>query len=412
MSAEPRRQARHAPIGEPRQTSICTPLISIATNSSLHACLTLQLTGNSLTEIWTYCRSKENAPRNPLVPLDTASAAKEEMAERLHWMRMEQRLRTRFRRLVQRWIFKRYSTKQLNTDDPATLSPPVKPVFLFDPRARGMYCFEASTLVKCIDADLGYSEWMFPTPHHPKNPLTNLDFTIAQRVRVLEALQHWHMVPWKFQSYVSCKYKLLAFRDIFMTPLKLHALHDAVEHPESEVCIDFLTEFMEDQYFYHQLHAPSTLTILRWAIRHTPNHWICANLRDAFERFTRFTYIYGEDYVYTNHLVGDRIFRSTYDALTSVRGLAELRDKRTEWLKEHAPHQLVAPLPAVPAVPANPPIDVIPNLPIPAQPFNAQALNPDGPPDQLPIGGLGEHIFVALNLFEDQEGENDADTED
>jgi hypothetical protein len=390
MSTVPRRQARHAPVGEPIQRSMCMPLISHVGNSSLQACLTLQLTGNSLTEIWNYCRSKENAPRNPLVPADTLMSSKEEIAIRLHWMRMEQWLRTRFRRLVQRWIFKRYCRKYLNTNDPATLSPPVKPVFLFDPSARGTYCFEASTLVKCIDADLGYSEWMFPTPHHPKNPLTNLDFTVAQRIKLMDALENWHMVTWKFQSYSSCKYKLLAFRDIFMTPLKLHALQDAIGSPDSEVCIDFLTEFMEDQYFYHQLHAPSTITILKWAIRHIPNHWMCANLRSAFERYTRYTYIYGEDYVYTNPLVGDRIFRSTNDVLTNVRGLAELRDRRIEWIQEHAPNQMHLPNPV-------PPI-----LQIPAQ-----------IPAQIPIVEFNEPIIVTLNIFPEEEPEgNDADTED
>jgi hypothetical protein len=413
MSAEARRTARHAPQGPLRETKLNTPLITLAKDSSLHACLTLQLNGNSLTDIWNYCRSREHAPKNPLEPLDTAKASKEELAERLYWIRLEQTLRFQFRRLVQRWITKRYSRRFLNTDDPATLANPIKPVYLYDPRARGTYVFEASTLVKCIDADLGYSEWLFPTPHHPKNPLTNLDFTLAQRIRLLEALQMWHMVPWKLQSYVSCKYKLLAFRDIFMTPLKLHALHDAVEHPELEVTIDFLTEFMEDQYHYHSLHAPATLTVLRWAIRHRPNHWLCADLRQLFERYTRFTYIYGEDYVYTNPIVGDPIFLGTRSALTNQRGLAELRTQRDDWIREQP--ALNPPLPPAPPLP-----EPIPNVQAQAQaqpavqapPHPLHGLSPPHSPTQFLVAGSANLIIATLNLFPEEEEDHDADTED
>ena len=101
------------------------------------------------------------------------------------WFRKEQRCRFAFLKLVQVWIYKKYKTRILNLNDPITIVIPQTPVYIFDVKIRGMYVFEASTLINHIDSELLYSEWLFPKSKHPRNPLTNIEFTDSQKLSIL-----------------------------------------------------------------------------------------------------------------------------------------------------------------------------------------------------------------------------------
>ncbi len=74
---------------------------------------------------------------------------------RIHWYNKDESLRYCFKKLVSIWIRKRYMTRYLNTDDPGTLSHPIKRIDLIDTKTRGTYVFEASTLKRAMEADLG-----------------------------------------------------------------------------------------------------------------------------------------------------------------------------------------------------------------------------------------------------------------
>jgi hypothetical protein len=187
---------------------------------------------------------------------------------------LDQRIHTMFRKFVQRWIYKKYKDRFLNTDDPATLCPPVKPVIVFDVNARGSFVFEASTLKKMLEHDLLYSEWMFPCSIEPKNPLNNLKFTQGQIIYLIDTLKLIGHGSWILDGYKSCKLDIVDFRNIYKTPIKLNALDDIVKNKKANELQEHLIDFIEEEYDYHSQDMDSLkyLIAIKWAVKNMVDH--------------------------------------------------------------------------------------------------------------------------------------------
>ena len=123
-----------------------------------------------------------------------------------NWIDKEQRVRLAIRRLVNNWFYKKYSKRCLNENDPWTLYPPTNPIVIFDSKCRGYYQFEANSLKLHIEKSLEYSQWLFPTPYAPKNPLTNLPFHDGQLSIILSGLRKQGYGSWKIEAYKASNY--------------------------------------------------------------------------------------------------------------------------------------------------------------------------------------------------------------
>jgi hypothetical protein len=186
----------------------------------------------------------------------------------------DQRMRILFRKFIQRWIYKKYRDRFLNTDDPATLCPPDIPVFVFDVSARGMFVFEASTIKRMLEHDLMYSEWMFPCSIEPKNPLNNLKFTEGQLLCIIDTLKMNHINSWILDAYRACKYNISDFKNIYKTPIKLNALNDIVKNQKANELVEHLIDFVEEEYDYHNQDMDSLkfLIAIKWGIKNKLDH--------------------------------------------------------------------------------------------------------------------------------------------
>jgi hypothetical protein len=309
------------------------PLITFSPNIPYECMITALMTGvgikarHEMMEI-------QRASIETIQPPEMRTALFETLREKEHWLLLESKCRTAFRILVSRWLFKRYSNRMVNTEDPATLSEPVQPIYVFDASARGTYVFEASSLRKSMERDLNYCDWLFPEPFHPKNPLTNLPFHMGHRIYILQQLRAYNQGSWILESYSQVKWNLKVFRDIFMVPLKTRALQDICRNPTSEETIDYMSEFIEDHYDYHEIHRPEILTVLKWAIKHTPTHEYMLEWLDAFKHFYSIQIIYGEHYIENNYTIQTRLYGTTEQLFKQIKTINRLAKLRNEAIQE------------------------------------------------------------------------------
>lgn len=250
-----------------------------------------------------------------------------------YWLRLEQVCIAAFRKLAARWIMKRYHNRYLNTEDPGTCEVPIKPILLFDVRTKGSYVFEAVTLKKCVESALSYAEWMFPYPTKPSNPLTNIPFTDAQLLKILMDLRTYGFGSWMFESYKRLSFNLILFRDIFMVPIKLRSLQELLRDPNHEDIIDLLTEFIEDEIDYHEIHTRSYKTLLSWAVQHAPTHSYVEKWRKLYRRYTMNMIIYGTNEAKLS-VLHDNIHEESLQILKQNAELKSILQLRTNYIQQ------------------------------------------------------------------------------
>lgn len=235
------------------------------------------LVGKTLTERYYYMKDllvaqanfqkkRKEHPNTP-VPFNASPYMVQFQQEVQTWFRLERQVRFALKRLVNAFLFKRYKKRLLNTEDPATLEPPRQEIRIFDVKSRGTYLFEASTLKRQWDENLGYAKWMVPEPQLPKNPLTNLPFTLGQLIYIAQELRRLGRTSWLIEGFIQFDFQRKAFLEQFNQTLRLHTLTRCFNDPKHEDTIDFLEEFMEDEFEYHDIEFRAYLTILRWGIR-------------------------------------------------------------------------------------------------------------------------------------------------
>lgn len=249
-----------------------------------------------ITQRYNYLESQKECIRHLLfykVSIDIDIKKYETKIKRLRfWIQKDQFVRTAMRRLVQIWLYKRYRNRYINTEDPATLSEPRLPIFVFDPKARGSYIFDAFSLRRSIQMNLTFTDWMFPEPAAPKNPLTNLPFTMPQVLRIIEQLRAVNATNWWIEAYYQLKFNLEYLKNIFDVPLKINSLTEIIKNRTSEEYIEYLQEFIEEQFDAHDIEFNSHLTILNWAAALLPNDRYMIKWGKIMFEFKKFRILY------------------------------------------------------------------------------------------------------------------------
>jgi hypothetical protein len=182
------------------------------------------------------------------------------------WMNKERKVRTYMKILFSKWLQRKCKNRLLNTEDPCTLSPPVKPIKFFDPACRGFYQFEAISLKKQFESALQYSEWLFPKPSHPKNPLTNISFNEGQSILIIDSLRKYGYGSWFIEAYRNVRWNISHFTKDNSTSLKINSITQLCKNPNHET-VEFLDEFIVNQFEANDLNNLPMKATLRWAIK-------------------------------------------------------------------------------------------------------------------------------------------------
>ncbi len=216
------------------------------------------------------------------------------------WFKMELRVRTRLRRLVQFWIIRKYKGRRLNIEDPSSMCVPDKPVEVFDTASRGVYVFDAENLKKHMESALGYARWMIPEPKLPTNPFTNLPFTYGQLNVLISGMRRNDVTSWMLEGFKSCKYNMTRFEHEFARPLRLYALKSLYRNPTSDDLVDEVRDFIEDEYEQQSIKKNAHLIAILWAVDHKYSSEYIADWRKVWYDYMEKKLLHGADYYQTH----------------------------------------------------------------------------------------------------------------
>lgn len=145
------------------------------------------------------------------------------------------------------WRRKRYMKNLKNTEDIVTLESPKNPVYIVDLVGRCAYVFEAKTLKNTFEIKFLLSDYMFPEPEAPCNPLTNQMLTVGQLISCIEQMQGHGVFSWILDRYRKGGFSMIKFERSFRQYLKMKAI---AYHFDYQV-----EDSMETVVDYFQLHA-------------------------------------------------------------------------------------------------------------------------------------------------------------
>jgi hypothetical protein len=244
------------------------------------------------------------------------------------WDKQNQRLKTIFSRFLQLWLYKRYKTRFINSVDVVTLDIPKKPIYIYDAKAKGVYQYEASTLKRSIDADLSFTEWLFPAPKVPRNAWTNCSFTIMQLLSIMKQMYAYEMTSTFLEAFKKVKWDLKVYIETYRVPIKLEGLQSMMRNTTSEEYTTLLTEFIEDEYEHHEIEFISQLTILKWAVFHRHSDMYMQRWSKIFQEYTHMCILNGSRILSRIDPLFDTLHNETYTLLRENKEIARLGRER------------------------------------------------------------------------------------
>lgn len=204
-----------------------------------------------------------------LVPHERAFSyyfSKEYQAKILDFFYFHQKLRHSFRKLAYLWRRKKWSQHQLNTDDPFTMCEPDQPIRLLDSNSKGVYLFEAASLLKHIRTSILTHDGLYDEPAFPKNPLTNIRFTVGQLHTIYSTCKSLALTHWAFELFRLSRFSLASLQTEFGYQLKKHALNATFSDYSSLAFRQYFIDFIEQEYIIADEMCPSSM--YKWSLLH------------------------------------------------------------------------------------------------------------------------------------------------
>jgi hypothetical protein len=149
-------------------------------------------------------------------------------------------IRARVRNFVQKLRMRVAERRVIGEVDlyTTTLVPKSAQVRVYDLPTKTVYIFHTQTAVRIILSGLQHSIYGIPSPHMPKNPYTNVPFTLPQTMVIMQQIiincaRVHHLPHARMSHFRGCVYKIDVFREVFRHQLNiesartfLHSFHD------------------------------------------------------------------------------------------------------------------------------------------------------------------------------------------
>lgn len=154
--------------------------------------------------------------------------------------------------LIHRWRIGKCIKNVKNTEDPVTLDVPKHQIQIMDFPKRISYIFEASSLMKTIEARITLSDYMFPNPLCPINPFTNEAFTRGQLFSIILQCKKKGKFSWILDRLYNSECDLDLFTKRFRQPLKIMAIEN---HFKGSIfkCMDEIVDFFKIEAYRDEI---------------------------------------------------------------------------------------------------------------------------------------------------------------
>ncbi len=131
--------------------------------------------------------------------------------------------------LRMRWAFKCLANaailrsidrrRPLPQTDPISLEPMTNPVVIYSVPTRWRYAYDANTLIAYIRTQLSTCMYGYPEPQAPRNPITNVEFTIGQLYSAYIQLAQRGKLCWQLGAYLAEGGRMHMYERQYVVPI-------------------------------------------------------------------------------------------------------------------------------------------------------------------------------------------------
>lgn len=186
----------------------------------------------------------------------------------------EYKLRHAFKRVWNLWQVHKLNKSYVPDIDPITISPPEKPVTIYDWKANKKFVLDGRSLSTLIESKLKYQECGFPIPTIAKNSFTNVDFTYSQMVTIYNQLRGHGELKWGLTTLRQYDFKINRWYLYHKSAITINAIRNNIMLLDTcearEMLYDFICSKMEELDFLCGAHI---LNAYKRAMAYLPNHW-------------------------------------------------------------------------------------------------------------------------------------------
>jgi hypothetical protein len=241
----------------------------------------------------------------------------------------ELRCRWSFKKLMNLWSYKKYNTRLFNTHDPVTCCEPERPIYLYNAKQRGSYVFEILTLKKHFETALKSNEYLVPTSTRPKNPFTNIPFSLCDQIAIIDSLKMHGQTSWAIEAYKSTGYKILNFVNKFKVALRCEYIDEYINNPQAQESKEHMIDFIGyvfDIYDSELVVTNEKFKLLKWGINKAPNNPFIKIWRNIYRAY--YHMLYQNPTVNENDLIYKDIFCKMFANLKKEEEYKLLAEER------------------------------------------------------------------------------------
>ena len=130
------------------------------------------------------------------------------------------RMRWAFKRLANAFLIRSIDRRcPLSEIDPISLEPMTNPVVIYSVPTRWRYAYDPISLIAHIRTQLSACMYGYPDPQAPRNPITNLEFTIAQLYSAYTQLMARGKQCWQLGAYLNEGARIEHYSRQFVVPI-------------------------------------------------------------------------------------------------------------------------------------------------------------------------------------------------
>lgn len=176
----------------------------------------------------------------------------------------EYRLRFLFKCFFNKWRLSRYES--ISDTDPITLATPTKPIFLYQHSLKKKYIFDGNALAMFISSQLMLQRDGFAIPTFPKNPFTNLSFSVQQMRSLCLQLKDANLLNWQIHLFQSVRFNIEQFKKdaaIILTKQAIKTdVYNYTDDEAQENFRDFILDLIDEAGLLHDDSTESQITNL------------------------------------------------------------------------------------------------------------------------------------------------------
>lgn len=165
----------------------------------------------------------------------------------------------RLRWILRKWIVhmrrRKMDTRIIGTIDLYTVRPIPSQcaVYVYDISSKTKYVFHTHTMIQTFLSGLSFQVYATPYPRVPKNPYTNIPWTLGQILVIIEQIVHNSirnnkMLPHALQLYHASLYNIDVFREMNLTYLQIEAATSFFSDHADPVVLQMYLEVYDDLF--------------------------------------------------------------------------------------------------------------------------------------------------------------------